>query len=65
MTEYMVIESDNKRDIEEEVDNCLKAGWKLQGGVSFGIVTGGYGSIPRMYYIQAMIKTEELEVINA
>lgn len=50
--EYKLIKEISQMNLEEDVNNHLKQGWSLQGGIS---VSKG-DSISGLYYYQALVK---------
>jgi hypothetical protein len=51
---YTIIENTSLMKFEEEVENQLQRGWKLQGGVSISV----YSDFYKTRYAQAMVKEQ-------
>lgn len=49
--EYKILESWDREDLEENVNQALGEGWKLQGGIGIATDLEGYN-----LYCQAMVK---------
>ena len=58
MNEYMILTAKFKSELEEEVSNFMKLGWKPQGSVTFTVQKAGFFDMIDDFqqYSQAMIK---------
>jgi hypothetical protein len=48
--EYLIIEAGSREKLQGAVNNNIRNGWKLQGGISAFYNLSGY------FYLQAMVK---------
>jgi len=62
-TEYYIVQSDHVQTLDDQVNERLKQGWELQGGVSVCVVKApldldSRGDSPDFWYtyLQAMVK---------